>query len=269
LNPVKFTTYEVSGFLPSIWMGGVEIPTYFIVISIAFCVCILWLVRRADARSLDRNQALDLSLVVMGSGFVGARLFHVFFEEPLYYLESPLRVLEFWRGGFVWYGGTILAILAGVLYTKRKAMPVLIWLDTFAPVVALGYALGRVACVLTGCCYGVMCTLASGAKFRFPTQLLAVAWELIVLALLLAMESRRRKPDVPRWLMPSGRVFFAWLSLHAVGRILMEAFRDDPRGPELLGMSVSTCLSFLLLAGSLFFFWRIPGDDSRRRLTKS
>ena len=264
MNPPSGKPIELSGFLPAIRVGGLDIPVYFIVISIAFCVCIAWLVRRADRRpSLDRNQALDLALVVMLAGFVGARAFHVLFEEPAFYLESPLRALEFWNGGFVWYGGAILSILGGILYARRKKMPIALWLDAFAPVVALGYALGRVACLLTGCCFGAVCSLESGAQFRYPTQAFAVVWELAVLGALLAMEWRRRKPDVPAWLMPSGRVFLVWLALHSIGRIIMEAFRADPRGPELLGLSISTCLSAALLAVAIFFLLRKPGNGLR------
>jgi phosphatidylglycerol---prolipoprotein diacylglyceryl transferase len=244
--------HNLSGFFPKIPLGeGSYIPTYFVIISFAFCVCLYWLVKRAEARALSRNTALDLSLLVMGFGFLGARLFHVFFEAPSVYAAEPLRVFEFWSGGFVWYGGAIVAAAAGSLYVRRRSLRLGVWLDLFAPVAALGYALGRMACVLAGCCYGSVCTLATGLSFRYPTQIFSVAWELGVLALLVWLEKKRKTRGTPLWLQADGRIFAVWLTLHALGRIAMEIFRDDPRGPMPFDFSLATWISLLLLAGLL------------------
>src|SRR4051812_41562933 len=102
-------TIDWSGFFPylSIPVSGdtVQLPVYFIITSLACCLSILWLVRRADKQEFSRNRAIDTALVLMISGFIGARVFHVVFEEPQYYLHSPMRVFAFLQGGFVWYGG--------------------------------------------------------------------------------------------------------------------------------------------------------------------
>lgn len=242
--------FDLAGHFPLLHLGAdLEIPTYFIVISLAICICMLWLVRRAEARGLGRNRALDIALVCMLSGFLGARFFHVAFEEPRYYWEDLSRVLEFWRGGFVWYGGALVGGTAAVTFVRWKKISIAAWLDVFAPICALGYALGRVACLLTGCCFGSVCVLPSGFSFRHPTQAYAIIWEVGVLASLLWLERRRtfRKP---------GRLFAVWLALHALGRIMMEAFRADPRGPDLLGLSQATWISLLLLVIVAVFFNR-------------
>ena len=251
--------FNFSGLLPVIPLGaGLEIPTYFLIVSLAFCACLLWLVRRSEARGLSRNSALDLSLVVMIAGFLGARLLHIFFEEPAYYREAPARALEVWRGGFVWYGGALLGCGAGVLFARRRKMDVALWLDVFAPVLALGYALGRFACFLAGCCYGDICRLSS-VSFRYPTQVFAILWELGALALIVRAEKNRRAGRGSYLLRPSGRLFALWVFLHALGRVIMEAFRGDPRGPEIAGLSLATWISFLLLgAVAAFFLKRHP-----------
>lgn len=230
------------GHFPLLRLGatGIEFPTYFIVISLALCFCTLWAARRAEARGLSRNRALDIGLILLLFGFLGARLFHVFFEEPHSYWKEPSRALEIWRGGFVWYGGALVGAAAALTYVRWKRISAGAWLDVFAPVCALGYALGRVACLLTGCCYGAICVLPGGSAFRHPTQLYAILWELGALAILLRLERRRtlRKP---------GRLFVVWLGLHAIGRLVMEAFRADPRGVEIFGLSQATWISLALL----------------------
>lgn len=250
-----------SGFWPVIRVSeSILFPTYFLISSLAFCICLVWLVRRAEARRLQRNTALDLSLFVMVAGFVGARAFHILFEEPRYYWESPARVWEFWRGGFVWYGGALAAAAAALIFIKRKRLELGTWLDLLAPVGALGYAIGRIACWSTGCCFGDVCTLPSGFSFRYPTQLFAVFWELSVVVLLLWLERLRLAPRVPMWLRTSGRIFIVWMLAHSIGRVIMESFRGDPRGPALLGLSISTWISLGLIVASLVLLKRKPAQ---------
>lgn len=246
--------HNLSGFLPAIHVFGVMIPIYFLDISIAFIVAMVWLVRRADRSGLSRNRALDAALVLMIAGFVGSRLFHVFVEEPAYYAARPSLVFDIWSGGFVWYGGALVGAASAVLFLYLKREPLGIWLDLFAPVCALGYAVGRVACVMAGCCYGRVTQLPAflgGELVRHPTQTYAVLSELVTLSILLHFERRRREGRAPLFLRADGQIFFAWLCLHAIGRIFMEQFRDDPRGPDLLGFSVSTWLSAALLISSI------------------
>ena len=240
--------HPLSGFLLSFTVFGVVVPVYFVVCALAFIISMLLLVRRADRSVLSRNRALDTALVLMIAGFIGSRLFHIFFEEPAYYLEHPWRVFDIWSGGFVWYGGALLGAVSAILFLVWKREPLLRWMDLFAPVGALGYAIGRMACVLTGCCYGRVFSMG-GELYRHPTQTYAVVWELAALALLLFCENRSL-------VRRSGALFFLWLGLHACGRIVMESFRDDPRGPSVFGLSVSTCISVLLLISAGGFFLR-------------
>lgn len=242
---------------------SISIPTYFFVISLSLCLCLFWLVRRTQKRALDRNTALDIALIIMVNGFVGSRLLHVFYEAPHYYAEAPLRILEIWQGGFVWYGGVLAAGAASVGYLFYRRLPLGRWLDLFAPILALGYTLGRFACLATGCCFGSVCTLANGWRFRHPTQAYAMLWEAGVLGLLLWMEKRRtsqshlRATDLrPRsWYENDGQIFFVWLSLHAVGRLWMEPLRFDDRGPLFYGLSLGTAISLFLLATGLHFIY--------------
>lgn len=248
--------HDFSGFYPVIRLGeSLSVPSYFVIVSIAFCISLFVLVARARKLHLNRNTALDLSLVVMVSGFIGARLLHVFFEAPAHYAEDPWRVFEVWRGGFVWFGGVIAAGLFAAFFLRIKALPAGRWLDLFAPVLALGYGLGRVACLFAGCCHGDVCELPSGVLIRYPTQGFAALWELAVFALLLKLERARSGSAKPaRFFRPSGQLFIAWIILHAIGRMIMELFRADDRGPQLASLSLATWISFgLLLAGVTVF----------------
>lgn len=245
--------HDISGFLPALNLGPLVLPTYFVISSLAFIAALFFLVHRAKNLRLPRNRALDTALVLMLTGFVGSRLFHVFFEEPGYYAEDPSRVLEIWRGGFVWFGGAVFGSLCSLWFLKWKREPIARYLDLFAPVGALGYAIGRLACLFTGCCYGAVCILPGmreGYAFRYPTQALAVVYEVVVLFILLKVE--RTREDSP-WFGRAGQLFLLWVILHGAGRILMESLRGDPRGAFIFGLSISTWISAILIVGS--FVW--------------
>ncbi len=245
--------HSTSGFLPWLEFGDFRIQTYFVVISLVLCICAVWIPKRAEARGRSPRLALDLFLVAMVGGFVGARLLHIFWEEPAYYFEAPLRVFDVMSGGFVWYGGAIgaaLSIWSWLRFRNEKSL--LEWLDFFAPVAAIGYAGGRLACVLTGCCFGMVCIWpfhqheSQNIFFRFPTQSFAVISELAITALLLWLEKKSERRS-----KKNGRVFFSWLLMHGISRIAMESLRADPRGPNIGPVTISLVLSLVFVATAM------------------
>ncbi|WP_291515604.1 prolipoprotein diacylglyceryl transferase [Bdellovibrio sp. ArHS] len=230
------------------------VPTYYLILSMTVSICLWWLVQRSHSLGLSRRLTLDLSLIVMVSGFIGGRLFHVFYEDFPYYREEPTRVLQIWNGGFVFYGGALLAGFAAIIYLFLKNKSQLEnYLDMFAPVLSFSYVMGRIACLLAGCCFGKYCELPWAYGGRHPTQAYAAAWELGVLFILLGLEKAPRKRV--------GAVFYIWMILHAIGRLIMEFFRDDFRGPS-LGMSISSWISFLIIALGFYFLLRKPTHRS-------
>jgi phosphatidylglycerol:prolipoprotein diacylglycerol transferase len=262
VNEFSSLSLATSGFLPWIEIGPIRIQSYFVVISLVLSAIAFWIPRRAISLDYSPRRALDLYIVAMICGFIGARLFHILWEEPQYYLENPFFVFDILSGGFVWYGGAIGGLLGLYLMLRRDRPPSMGgWLDLFSPIAAVGYGAGRVACLLTGCCYGAVCELPhwlhshSETPFRFmlPTQAFAIVWEFGTAYVLYRAEGRKwvkgRKP---------GQLFSLWLLLHGVGRLLMESMRDDPRGPSPYGITVSLALSLILiLAGGLYL--RSPG----------
>lgn len=242
---------------PLIWISdSIFIPTYFLVISLAYCICMLWLVVRADQRDIHRNQLLDVCLLIMVGGFVGSRLFHVIWEMPQYYWENPLDVFKVWQGGFVFYGGVVGAVAPSIYYVRKKNGKLAQWFDLFAPVAPLGYILGRFATLLSGSGYGKPTHLPWAIQYPFgseapagvplhPTPIYAMLWELFVLITVLYFE-RRAKVD-SYWRKP-GRIFLLFIVLHGLGRAGVEQFRGDFRGEDVAMLSISTWISLVLVS---------------------
>lgn len=226
---------------------SLSIPTYLVYLSVLYCFLIFYVHHRARKFKRPAKVTLDLAFIIMVMGFIGGRLLHVFFEAHFYYNEDWMRVLYFWQGGFVFYGGFLTALISCLLYLRGRDW--LRWADFYAPVIALGYGLGRISCFLAGCCYGKSCDLPWAVVFpwdfhaiaRHPVQLYMTGWELLVFADLIWLERRNKKP---------GKVFFTWLFLHGLGRLVFEQFRDDFRGEFIASLSLSTWISvsFIILA---------------------
>ncbi len=105
-------------------------------------------------KHLRPEVALDIGILGMLSGVIGARIFHILVEAPAYYWEKPFRVFEFWRGGFVSWGAFLALALSFFVYCHIRKLPLLLYLDSFATAAPLIKFFVRVACLLTGCCYG-------------------------------------------------------------------------------------------------------------------
>lgn len=247
--------------------GTFFVPTYLLVISFTYCLSLIWADRRAARFNRSRALTLDIALMIMIGGFLGARLFHVLYEAPEVYFENPVRIFKFWEGGFVFYGGFLGALLTSSIFLKIKKESFWQWADFYAPILALGYALGRIGCFMNGCCYGETCDLPWAVEFhtpglpigpRHPTQLYATFFELVTLTILLFTEKTK-------WLKQKrfGTLFCLWLALHAIGRLVMEAFRDDFRGPE-FGLSISSWLSLTLLTIALAILVTKPQPKSAK-----
>lgn len=239
---------------PEVIFFGTAIPTYFVYLGLLFSALVFYVSYLAKKLALNRDIALNLGLIIMIAGFFGARAFHIFYEQPEIYLSNGWLFFSFWFGGFVWYGGAILAFVACAIYLKRISQPITVWLDFYTPIIALGYGLGRIGCFLAGCCHGKATDLPWGLHFPFdpgiarhPTQLYATFWELaiwVALTWIGRLTSIKRSP---------GNLFFIYGCLHAIGRLLMESFREDNRGPQIWILSISSWLSFALFSLCFFF----------------
>ena len=83
------------------------------------------------------------------------------------------RLLAFWEGGLVFYGGFIGAALTAWWYMRKWRMPFLAYADTLIPSLALGHFLGRLGCFSAGCCWGGVAHSHLPWAVRFPPESLA------------------------------------------------------------------------------------------------
>lgn len=184
-------------------LGPLDVPSYFLMVMVAFLVGSSLGVRDGRRNGHRVIDFLDLSLVLLVAGLVGARLGHIFFESyniylPVpasdagwghaicrwagadhparaswqlsrFYLLHPHMVFAVWNGGMVYYGGFLLSVPAGYYFCKRRALPFWPTADIAAWGGAVALAFGRIGCLFAGCCHGGKITgslAALGLTFR-------------------------------------------------------------------------------------------------------
>ncbi|MFK8138976.1 MAG: prolipoprotein diacylglyceryl transferase [Bdellovibrionales bacterium] len=250
-------------------IGDFAVPSYHVVLSLLSIVALVWALFRANKFNLDRGRALDMIFLSLVGGFLGARLFHVIFEYPEYYAEDPMRVFEVWRGGFVFYGGGITGFLLAYIYCRIQKVDYLKYMDRLMFIGIAMYGLGRIACLLAGCCHGAECELPWAIQYPkgveaphgvglHPTPIYASLWAFMNLLFLKLIETKNSFLKID--LTKSGSIFCLAMLVHAVGRIVMESFRADFRGDALMQISLSTWISLLLIAFFLGFLGKIQKD---------
>ena len=216
----------------------IQLPTYYLFNSLLLCALVLWIYTSAKKQNLSVDIALNISILLMIFGFWGGRLFALIYETPEYL--SFENLFSFEKGGFVMYGGAIAAVSSAFIYLKIKKLSFWNWADFFTPASALGVSLSRISCFLNGCCYGKSCDLPWSVHGLHPTQLYSVVWDLGVFAFVMAKKKT--------FASHPGKLFLVWICLHSIGRAIIEQFRDDYRGSPIYGLSVSTWISFGLIA---------------------
>jgi phosphatidylglycerol:prolipoprotein diacylglycerol transferase len=246
------------------FIGDTGIPSYWALLMIGFMAAIWLAWREARRDGLDPNRLLDLALVVLLVGVIGARLMHVLAEDdPLkpgspilaYYLDHPADIFQLWNG-LAFYGGLLLAIPVGIGFARWRKLPVGKVADIVGLCIPLGLVFGRLGCFLAGCCHGTETALPWGVRFEdpfslarplgvplHPTQLYESLFCLLLFVLLFVQKRRWRRFD--------GQVLLSFLALYASGRFLLEFLRNDNRGMVFDGLlSSSQLVSLPLLLGS-------------------
>jgi len=144
-------------------LGWFSVYSFGFMLALSFLLGIYISGRRAKRLGVAPEHILDLSVYVIISGVVGSRLLYVAFHIDEY--RSFLDVFALWQGGATLYGGFLFAIVAGYIFSQKKRLAFLVLGDIISPALALGIALTRVGCFLSGCCYGKQTTLACGVTF--------------------------------------------------------------------------------------------------------
>lgn len=151
--------------------GGLAVRGYGVMMLLGMLAGVGLSLWRGRQENVDPEQLLTLAFWMAICGIVGARLFYVIQKVDEYSGLSPGealgKMINVTEGGLVVYGSLIGATAGGGFYLWWSRLPPLKVADIVAPGMVLGLAIGRIGCLMNGCCFGGPCDLPAVAQ-EFP-----------------------------------------------------------------------------------------------------
>jgi len=222
-------------------IGDVSIPSFWAMAFLGFFVAFLVIRSEVLRRGYDITYAYDIVLYAYIGGWVGARVFLI----PTgwkYLMEDPFAFL-FSSSGWVWYGGVIGGAVGVWLWGLLHQIPLRVLGDITAPALAIGLAIGRIGCQLSGDGdYGGPTDLPWGMSYPngvVPTTERvhpAPVYEMIgSFAIFVYLWRRRSRP------LPTGDQISRYLILSSALRFTIEFVRRNPAW--LVGLTTAQWMS--------------------------
>ena len=237
-------------------IGSFTVYGYGFMIAVGILAAWITIDFRAARQKLDRDCVFYLIIWCLVGGICGAKLLY-WITEWKSILQNPDFLLDSIADGFVVYGGIIGGILAGWLYCRHKKISFLKYFDLAVPSVALAQGIGRIGCLLAGCCYGSETSGFFSITFRtsdfapnnvalIPTQIYSSILDFIHFGILLLI-AEHKKSD--------GQVAAFYLIFYSMGRFILEFFRGDLIRGSVGVLSTSQFISlFTGFAGAVMLY---------------
>lgn len=259
----------------SISIFGFSIAYYGIVIVTGMMIAIWIAQREAKRTGQNPEQYLDLAMIGIAAGILGARIYYVIFAWD-YYKDDLLSIFNIRQGGLAIYGGIIGACIAVVIYSRKKKQNFSLLMDTASMSIVFGQIMGRWGNFFNREAFGdytnnlfamqlpVSAVRANeitqkmwdhvvtvnGVKYIqvHPTFLYESLWNVGVLLFLFWFRKRKKF---------NGEVFLMYLIGYGLGRIWIEGLRTDQLLLPVVGLPVSQLLSGCLVVGcTILVVWK-------------
>lgn len=207
------------------------VHSYGAMLAVAFLLGIALTSYEAKKVGLSPDDVLDMSIYVIIFSILMSRVMYVMtgWHE---FTGHEIDALKIWDGGLSFHGGVIGGALAGIIFCARRKISYTKMIDAVVPGLALGLAIGRIGCLLNGCCFGCETHLPWAIHFparaggpapfdglpRHPTQIYDSLMNIAIMLLLIFPLKKLKRKD--------GDLLAFWLILDGVSRYIMEIFRS-------------------------------------------
>ena len=250
----------------SVWhIGPIPIRAYALCILTGVFVAVWWSDRRYRARGGEPEVVLDVAIVAVPAGIIGARIYHVLSSPEAYFGPNGDLALipQVWLGGLGIWGGIAGGVLAGVLLLRHRGLRVAPLADAVAPALLVAQAIGRLGNWFNQELYGAPTTLPWGLQIDdahlpagstyppvtlfHPTFLYEALWNLAGAALVVWIGRRM----LARRGLTGGRLLWVYLMVYTAGRVWIEMLRID-EAETILGLRLNVWTSIVIfLVGAI------------------
>jgi phosphatidylglycerol---prolipoprotein diacylglyceryl transferase len=216
-------------------LGPIVVRWYGIILGAAALFGLFLAVREGKRFRISPEFFMDLLLIGVPSAIVGARIYYVAFKWDDY-KDNFVDVFKIWEGGIAIYGALIGAIIAAVIYCRKKGYSFWRIADICAPSLIAGQMIGRWGNYVNQEAHGgpvgeaflrntlhlpdfIVNQMLIDGVYYHPTFLYESLWNLLVL---LALFWLRRRP-----FLRAGELFASYFIGYSIGRFFIEGLRTD------------------------------------------
>lgn len=222
---------------------GVSITWYGLLITSGMVLAFFYCLYRAKQEGVKSDDIIDLAIVLIILGILGARLYYVIFEFDRFLAtggtvmqniwQTFVNILNIRKGGLAIYGGIIGGVLSAVIISKAKKIRLPVLLDMLAGGVMIGQIIGRWGNFMNAEAYGYACKLpwrmgieviSGGGSFIspiievHPTFLYESLWNLVGFVIMCFLYKNKKF---------RGEIYAFYFFWYGVGRAIIEGFRSD------------------------------------------
>jgi len=237
-------------------IGSLEIRWYGLIMALSFLIGSFIAVKLGKKRNLSKDQVYDFLLYLIPLSIIFARLFHVFVYNFDYYIQNPLQIVQIWKGGVSLFGGLLGALIAALIFSKKRKIKFYDLADVFIIPLSFGIIFGRIGNFINQELYGKITNLPWAIKFdnveglRHPTQIYEAIGHLIIFLLLLIIWKKNPK---------KGFIFYSFIIMYSIFRFFMEFLREDT--PFLLGLTITQLLIIPILIISIILMKNLKKEN--------
>jgi phosphatidylglycerol:prolipoprotein diacylglycerol transferase len=234
------------------YVGKFPVHSFGVMMIVAFFACLWFLRKRAPKFGIDPEKITDAAIPTLLLGILGARITFILLDLD-YYLHHRSEMFSIEFQGLTSFGGVLFGLIFMVFWARKAKYSLMSVLDLGIAPLLLGQAIGRVGCLLNGCCYGGVCPPGTPwgihvdqlADLHHPAQIYESLMDLGGLFILLQMEKRG---------LNRGQSFGAGLALYGIARFIYEFWRIGSTSTKLAFLPISDAqlVAFaMILAGTV------------------
>lgn len=254
-------------------IGPVTIHIYALCILMGIVLAVWITTTRWKKLGGNFDQVLDITLVSVPAGIIGARLYHIITTPERFFGPDGdwAEMFRIWNGGLGIWGGVLFGALAAWAWCRHKHYPMALLADAIAPGLLVAQAVGRLGNWFNQELYGAPTTLPWGLKLNMegtaighseqcydgatcpsgtlfhPTFLYEMIWNLIGAAIIVYIGSKAMKK------LKAGSLFVVYIMWYTLGRTWIESLRID-YAHEFLGVRINVWVSMaVFVLGAVSF----------------
>lgn len=236
-------------------VSGVHFSTTGIFIMVGVLLAYTRARKTAERRGLSVLAVDDMTIAMIISGIIGARLSYIGLQWP-YYKENLVDIIKIWEGGLDAFGAIIGALFCMIIYIKKKKLKFWYYADTYAPYFLLSTGSAELGNFFAWQDMGKTTDLPWGVVIsndaaRHPTTL--YGFLILTIGFVLMRTYQRRHPE-----KYAGYFFFLAITLYFTQAFLMEFLKEY----ESI-FKQSTTLVILLMTA--YTAWQQSGKEERKK----